>query len=137
MSEYRAGRNVGKVILGLTIVAFGVIFLLGNLNVIQAHHYLRYWPVILIAFGVARLVSPWRSGGQLLGLIVGTVGVLLRCSRSSGRSHGASGTLWPCSSCSSVSTSSGEASGVDFGALSPRDGLRQALALPGTPHHLR
>ena len=77
MNEYRAGHNVGKLILGLTVLAFGVIFLLGNLNLIESHHYLRYWPVILIAYGLAKLLSPRRSGGKMFGFIVGSVGVLL------------------------------------------------------------
>ncbi len=77
MNEYRRPHHIGKVILGLTVVAFGVIFLLGNLRVIESRHYLQYWPVLLIAFGLAKLVAPRGHGGRMFGFIVGTIGVLL------------------------------------------------------------
>lgn len=77
MNEVRRSHDAGKLVLGLTIVAFGVIFLLGNLHMIESESYLRYWPVILIAFGLAKLLAPRDSGGRMFGLIIGGVGVLL------------------------------------------------------------
>jgi hypothetical protein len=61
---------------GLIVAGMGVLFLLNNLHIIYIHDWWRFWPVILIAMGLTRLVdSPRpneRAGGAVM-LIVGVV----------------------------------------------------------------
>jgi len=56
----RLGIPPGLVI-GLAVVAVGVVFFLDNLGQIDAGEVLRYWPVLLIAFGITRLVRATKT----------------------------------------------------------------------------
>jgi hypothetical protein len=58
-------RLTPRLILGLFLMALGVLFTLGNLHLIDARHYLRFWPVVLIAIGVQKLAAP--GGGARWG----------------------------------------------------------------------
>ena len=57
--QYRFG---GRLFSGVLVVAIGVIFLLNNLDIIEARDIFRIWlwPILLIAFGVIQLLR-WRS----------------------------------------------------------------------------
>jgi predicted membrane protein len=69
-----------RLVLGLCIMAVGAVFTLENLGLITSRQFIRYWPVLLIAVGVAKALRPgkrgWRGEG-LLWLTAGTV-LLLR-----------------------------------------------------------
>jgi predicted membrane protein len=77
MSEPRREFS-GRLLIGLVIVALGVLFTLDNLNIMESDQILRYWPVVLIGVGVFKLFGLGghsdRVGGTVL-LLVG--GVLL------------------------------------------------------------
>jgi len=77
MNELRTSHSVGKLILGIAVVALGLIFTLSNLNLIDSDRYLRFWPVVLIAFGLEKLLQPRASSGRMFGFILAAVGVLL------------------------------------------------------------
>jgi len=78
--------NPGRhLVAGVIFVAIGVVFLLGNMGVLDADRILRYWPVILVAIGVFRLVEAgpnyrqssgifWLVTGGLL--LMGSLGIL-------------------------------------------------------------
>jgi hypothetical protein len=60
-------RFTGRLFLGLTIIALGVLFTLDNLGLANAHEALRWWPVLPLAYGLARLTGlggrpSWLSG---------------------------------------------------------------------------
>ena len=61
----------------LIIIAVGVLFLLGNLNVLDARYWMRYWPAILIAVGLVKLVDSTHSGGRVAGAVLMGVGALV------------------------------------------------------------
>jgi predicted membrane protein len=48
-----------QLVLGLMIAVGGVLFTLENVGVVEAHAYLRFWPVALIAIGFVKL---WQCG---------------------------------------------------------------------------
>jgi predicted membrane protein len=80
--ENRSGfRITPQVILGALIVALGVIFLLDNFDIVRGREIIRYWPVLLIAFGVSKLVDPGRSRSRLVGFIFTFVGAALLADR--------------------------------------------------------
>jgi hypothetical protein len=58
-------RLTPRLILGLFLMAFGLLITLGNLNLIDAGDYLRFWPVVLIAIGLQKLAAP--GGGARWG----------------------------------------------------------------------
>ncbi len=73
-------RRFGGALFGLVVVLVGVLFLLRNLGFIYVEHLWAYWPVILIALGIARLADSRRAHGRLWGGMVATAGVLLLAS---------------------------------------------------------
>lgn len=54
-----------SLILGLFLVAVGVLVTLDNLDIVDTRVYWRFWPVVLVMIGLAR----WVSGGRTAGLI--------------------------------------------------------------------
>ncbi|HAV24297.1 MAG TPA: hypothetical protein DCX46_12570 [Bacteroidetes bacterium] len=70
-------RISSQFILGLIIIAVGVVITLDNLDILYAADYLRYWPALLVVYGLVRLAEPrhekfWAG----LFLIVGTLMLL-------------------------------------------------------------
>lgn len=59
----------GRFVLGLLVVAVGVLFTLDNLNVVQAERYLHFWPVALILLGLAHLMPSADAGRRVWGVI--------------------------------------------------------------------
>ena len=66
-------------------MSIGVIFLLGNMGLLDVDRVLRFWPVILIALGAYRIVESGTEYGQSSGIfwvviggffLLGTLGVL-------------------------------------------------------------
>ena len=73
-------RFTPQLVVGLIVIAVGVLMTLDNLQIIDASQYLRFWPAALIVLG---LVKVWHSSegrgggfGGLLFIIIG-VGLLL------------------------------------------------------------
>jgi predicted membrane protein len=70
-------RVTPQIILGLLIVAFGVILTLDNLEYVEAGRILRYWPLLLVAFGLARALSNNCTSGRVSGGIMVIIGLWL------------------------------------------------------------
>jgi len=58
-------RVTPRLILGVAILLAGVAFTLDNLGVLDAGEFIDYWPLILVAVGLAKLVGVNRTGGWL------------------------------------------------------------------------
>jgi len=63
-----------RFMVGLGIITLGVVFLLGNLDIINVHEYLRFWPAILIFIGIAYLLQCRRGAGLMWGIFLIFVG---------------------------------------------------------------
>jgi hypothetical protein len=62
-----------KLVFGLTVILVGLILMVDNLHLYDGWHLLTWWPVVLAAFGVARLVRDGflsRGGHIWLGFSV-------------------------------------------------------------------
>lgn len=68
-------------VLGVMIIAVGVIFMLDNLDIIYAGSILRYWPAILVVFGAAKIAQARNASGQIFGWIITAVGALMLLDR--------------------------------------------------------
>lgn len=77
MEEKKGFRISPQIVLGLIIVIVGVLFTLDNLDLIYARDYLRYWPALLVVYGVVKMLNPERSGGRFWGLVLTFVGAAL------------------------------------------------------------
>jgi hypothetical protein len=77
--QYARPRFTPQLVMGLFIIAVGVLYTLENLGIADVHLYKRYWPLGLIAIGLTKL---WRSregsgGGAFGGFVVTLAGVWL------------------------------------------------------------
>jgi hypothetical protein len=70
-------RSSPGLIPALVIIGIGVLFLLSNLHVLYVQDWYRYWPVLLIAAGLAKLLDSTHQGGRVLGGAMVGVGALL------------------------------------------------------------
>jgi len=62
-----AFRVTPQVILGLLIVAFGVLLTADNLGYAETDRVLRYWPLILVAFGLSKVMQSDTTSGRVFG----------------------------------------------------------------------
>ena len=56
MSEPKGQRRGGKVFWGLVLILIGVLILLDNLGYLT-HDIIRFWPVLVIIWGIKKLVD--------------------------------------------------------------------------------
>ncbi len=63
-------------ILGILIIAVGIVFMLDNFDIIYAGDFIRYWPVLLIVWGISKVSQSSRNSGQIFGWILILVGGL-------------------------------------------------------------
>lgn len=74
--EWRARHSIPGIVPGLIVIGIGVLFLLNNLNIVFVHEWWRYWPVILIAAGMVKLVDSPYSNDKAKGGVLVAVGAL-------------------------------------------------------------
>lgn len=72
-------RVTPRLIIGLAIFAFGILWMLDNLNYIDASDFTRYWPIVLVFIGASKL-SDRRSPkfGPVVLIVVGASLLLAR-----------------------------------------------------------
>ena len=58
-----------RFVLGLAVVALGVLFLLDNMGYVDAHDLWRYWPGVFIAIGLGKLPAA-RSTPERTGAVI-------------------------------------------------------------------
>ena len=69
-----SSRLTPRLLFGLAVMALGLLLTLDNLGVLEARSFLRWWPVVLIAMGLAKLIQPGAArerSGALIWLFVG------------------------------------------------------------------
>lgn len=76
MNTNDALRITPRLIVGLGILAIGLLWSLDNLDVLEAEHLLVWWPLILVLAGVARLANP-AGGSRIASVLFIVVGMLL------------------------------------------------------------
>ena len=92
-SPYRSRRGL---IVGLVIVAVGIVLFLDQQGILSAGYVFRFfWPGVFIFFGLESLISCRGKGGRgLVGLVLFAFGVLLLMG-ALGILHVGISTLWP------------------------------------------
>lgn len=64
-----------RLFLGLVVVTLGFIALFDNLGFIEVDHAWRYWPLLLVALGLARMLRPAGAPGRFAGFLFFFLGV--------------------------------------------------------------
>lgn len=77
METNRSFRFAPQLVLGTIIIGLGVVFMLDNMGVLHARDYLRYWPALIVVYGLARIAQPRGTQGRFGGLIWLIVGLVL------------------------------------------------------------
>ena len=75
--DYWRSSPAHGIVFSVAIIAIGVLFLLDNMGLVSFHEVARYWPAILIALGVVRLVDSHGTASVAFGGIMAGVGSLL------------------------------------------------------------
>jgi hypothetical protein len=74
MTTSNAVRITPRLIVGLGILAIGLLWTLDNMNIIESEAITRWWPLIIIAVGAARFLDPHASRiGSAVIIGVGTL----------------------------------------------------------------
>jgi len=71
----------GQVVIGLLVVAFGVLFLLDNLNIIYLRHVIFFWPLAFVASGLVALCSDGPKSGRVTGIVLIAIGLAMTVNR--------------------------------------------------------
>ncbi len=80
-----------KLIVGIFFLIHGLLLTADNLGVLDAWHYLRYWPALVLLVGLMKLYQPGRA---LAGAIITLIGAAL-LAYSAGWVHLRLFDLWP------------------------------------------
>lgn len=79
--QYRRHSESGaseRLVPAIVLISIGAIFLLSNLHIVYFREWLRYWPAILVAVGIVKLVDSQDTGGRVGGgILVGAGAILL------------------------------------------------------------
>jgi predicted membrane protein len=87
-------RASSQVILGVLVIGLGVLFLLDNLDILDLHHAIGFWPLALIAAGCVALFGNGPRSGNFVGGVLIAAGVLMILGRM-GVLYVSWSTLWP------------------------------------------
>ena len=68
-------RSIIRLIIGLSILAVGLLWTLDNLDVLRSEPITRWWPLVVIVVGLIRLFD--ASAGKLSSIVITLVGVAL------------------------------------------------------------
>ncbi|QJE02868.1 cell wall-active antibiotics response protein [Massilia forsythiae] len=92
--ETRTNRASSQVILGLLVIGMGVLFLLDNLDILDFHRAIGFWPVVFVAAGAIVLSGDGPRSGNVTGLALIALGVLMMLGRL-GLFHISWAMIWP------------------------------------------
>lgn len=70
-----------QVVLGLLVIAMGLLFLLDNLGLVDMHRAFSFWPMVFVIVGTVKLCDTRTQGGTLLGAGLVGIGILLMLDR--------------------------------------------------------
>lgn len=84
----------GRLVIGITLLSLGVLWTADNLGLTDASQIVRWWPVLLIVFGVSRIVG-WGCGRKVLvGVLFTALGSLM-LAHELGWVRAGLGLIWP------------------------------------------
>lgn len=62
-------RITGRVVFGLILCVLGFLWTLDSLDIIESEPILNWWPIVLVFFGLSRLLGIWSHRHTMVGLI--------------------------------------------------------------------
>jgi predicted membrane protein len=75
-SQRAARRSMpGQVVMGIATIAFGLLFLLDNLDIWDFHRAIGFWPAIFIVIGAFKLWDTQSANGRVFGVVLIAIGL--------------------------------------------------------------
>jgi len=74
MSDALRRHNARRLLFGLIVIAVGVLFTLDRMGYVNAGEFWEYWPVLLIAAGIGRVIQPCSAHERGFGVLLIVVG---------------------------------------------------------------
>ena len=93
-NEPSTKRIPGQVILGVVVIAMGVLFLLDNLGIWDFHGVIRFWPMMFVLVGAIKMADTGSPNGRFLGAVLILVGATMTLNRF-GFFYLSWRTVWP------------------------------------------
>jgi hypothetical protein len=75
MSDEPFRHNARRLLFGLLVIAVGVLFTLDRMGYVNAGEFWEYWPVLLIAIGIGRVLEPRGTHERGFGVVLILLGV--------------------------------------------------------------
>jgi predicted membrane protein len=94
MADHGVRDGAPRLALGLVVIAVGVLFTLDRLGYLNAGEFWEYWPVLLIALGIGRVLQPGGSQGRGFGVVLIVLGTWFLLSNLD-IIHYSFGEVWP------------------------------------------
>jgi predicted membrane protein len=80
-SDFQSKGAKSQMVLGVLVIVMGLLFLLDNLDILDVHRAISFWPMVFIIAGVVKLYDTGTRGGQLVGAALVGLGVLITLDR--------------------------------------------------------
>ena len=93
-NEETTNRASIQVVIGILVIAVGVLFLLDNLGILDFHGIARFWPVSFIVIGAIKMSDTKSHNGYFFGALLIFIGVLMTLNRL-GFLYFSWRTMWP------------------------------------------
>ena len=68
-------HSPSQIVLGVIVIGLGLLFLLDNLGFISVRYTFRFWPTILIIFGLLKISQSHSRSGYILGGVMVLLGL--------------------------------------------------------------
>lgn len=69
MENNRSFRITPQLVIGVVVILLGVLFTLDNLDLVDASRVIRYWPALLVFYGISKLADTQNLPGRVWGSI--------------------------------------------------------------------
>lgn len=66
-----------QLLVGLIVIILGVLYTLENVGVLYAHDYLKFWPILLVFYGVSRIVQCETTPQKMWGVFWALIGTFM------------------------------------------------------------
>jgi hypothetical protein len=91
----RSAGVPNQVWIGLAVIAFGLLYLLDNLYIIDRRQVTHYWPVLVVIFGLVKLADAGSCHERTVFGLIAAAGVILTLNRLGYGYLFNARTLWP------------------------------------------
>ena len=69
------GTDTSRIVIGLVILVLGVLFTLDHLDIVDVGQFWQWWPLILVAIGLGKVMQPSSARGRGFGAVLMLVGL--------------------------------------------------------------